>query len=119
MHDIDGDLDHMDVSLCYAGVAHEETQLLIQSPLREKVRVAQLQDCLLQVVCKRVEVGKACEFSMEVDGTIYFRYRLCFPQKAKVKMDILKEAHRTPYTVHPCETKMIEISSRGVYGGSE
>ena len=119
MHDIDGDLDHMDVSLCYASVAHEETQLLIQSPLREKVRVAQLQDCLLQVVCKRVEVGKACEFSMEVDGTIYFRCHLCVPQKANVKMDILREPHCTPYTVHPCETKMIEISSRGVYGGSE
>jgi len=71
--------------------------------------VAQLQDCLLQPVRKCVEVGKPREFSMEVDGTIYFRYRLCFPQKAKVKMDILKEAHRTPYTVHPCETKMIKI----------
>ena len=28
------------------------------------------------------------------------------PQKAEVKMDILREAHRTPYTVHPGETKM-------------
>jgi hypothetical protein len=26
-----GDLDHMDIFLCYAGVAHEKTQLLIQS----------------------------------------------------------------------------------------
>jgi len=43
---------------------------------------------------------------MEVDGTIYFRGRLCVPQKAEVKMDILREAHRTPYTVHPGETKM-------------
>ena len=34
------DLDHMDISLCYAGVAREETRLLIQSPLREQVRVA-------------------------------------------------------------------------------
>jgi len=28
------------------------------------------------------------------------------PQKSDVKMDILREAHRTPYTVHPGETKM-------------
>ena len=83
-----GDLDRMGISLCYAGVAHEETQLLIQSSLREKVRVAQLQDRLLQVVRKRIEASKPRDFSMEVDGTIYFRGRLCVPQKAEVKMDI-------------------------------
>jgi hypothetical protein len=32
--------------------------------------------------------------------------RLCVPQKSKVKMDFLREGHRTPYTVHPSETKM-------------
>ena len=31
------DLDRMGISLCYAGVAPEETRLLIQSPLREQV----------------------------------------------------------------------------------
>ena len=31
------DLDRMGISLCYAGVAHEETRLLIQSPLCEQV----------------------------------------------------------------------------------
>jgi len=41
------DLDRMGISLCYAGVAREETRLLIQSPLRGQVRVAQLQDRLL------------------------------------------------------------------------
>ena len=58
------DLDCMGISLCYAGVAREETRLLIQSPLREQVRVAQLQDLLLQVVCKRILAGRPHEFSM-------------------------------------------------------
>ena len=31
------DLDLMGITLCYAGVAREETRLLIQSPLREQV----------------------------------------------------------------------------------
>jgi hypothetical protein len=34
------DLYRMDISLCYAGVAREETALVIRSPLREQVRVA-------------------------------------------------------------------------------
>jgi hypothetical protein len=45
---------------------------------------------------------------MEEDETIFFRGRLCVPQKSEVKMDILKEAHRTPYMVHPGETKMYQ-----------
>ena len=41
------DLDRLGISFCYAGVAREETRMLIQSLLRELVRVAQLQDPLL------------------------------------------------------------------------
>jgi hypothetical protein len=35
------DLDHMGVTLCYVGTAREETRMLIQSSLLERVRVAQ------------------------------------------------------------------------------
>jgi hypothetical protein len=41
------DLDHMGVSLCYAGTAREETQMLIQSPLLKRVREAQQHDPLI------------------------------------------------------------------------
>jgi hypothetical protein len=33
---------------------------------------------------------------------------MCIPQKSEVEMDILSEAHRTPYMVHPGETKMCQ-----------
>jgi hypothetical protein len=35
------DLDRMGASLCYAGTAREETQILIQSSLLERVQDAQ------------------------------------------------------------------------------
>ena len=75
------DLDHIGISLCYAGVAREETRLLIQSPLREQVRVAQLQDHFLQVVLKRIEVGKPREFSMEEDGSIFSEVAFVYHRK--------------------------------------
>jgi len=62
----------MGISLYYASVAREETRLLIQSPLREQVRVAQLQDRLLQAVRKHILVGRPRDFSMEEDATIFF-----------------------------------------------
>jgi hypothetical protein len=102
------DLDHMGITFCYVGVAHEETKMLIQSSLRERVREAQLHDRLLQEVRKCIEADRPREFTMEEDGTIFFRGRLCVPQKFEVKMDILREAHRTPYMVHPGEAKMYQ-----------
>jgi hypothetical protein len=72
------------------------------------LREAQLHDRLLQEVRKRIEAGKPREFTMEEDGTIFFRDRLCVPQKSDVKMDILREAHHTLYMVHPGETKMYQ-----------
>jgi hypothetical protein len=41
------DLDRMGITFCYASVAHEETKMLIQSSLRERVCEAQLHDRLL------------------------------------------------------------------------
>jgi hypothetical protein len=45
---------------------------------------------------------------VEEGVTIFFRGHLYVPQKSKVKMDILREAHRTPYMVHLGETKMYQ-----------
>ena len=102
------DLDRTGISLCYASVAGEETRLLIRSPLHEQVRVAHLQDRLVLVVHKRIEAGRPLKFSMEEDGTIFLRGHLCVPQKAAIKMEILREAHCSPYIVHPGETKMYQ-----------
>jgi hypothetical protein len=70
------------------------------------VREAQQHDRLIQEVRKRIADGRPREFNIDEHGAIRFRGRLCVPQKSDVKMDILREAHRTPYTVHPGETKM-------------
>ena len=80
--------------------------MLIQSSLMERVRAAQQHDRLLQEARKRVGDGKPREFSIGENDLVRFRGRLCVPQKSEVKMDILREAHKTPYTVHPGETKM-------------
>jgi hypothetical protein len=54
----------------------------------------------------RVGDGKPREFTIDENDLVRFRGHLCVPQKSEVKMDILREAHKTPYTVHPSETKM-------------
>lgn len=80
--------------------------MIIQTAIPERVREAQQHDRLLSNVKKRISEGRSREFSLDEDGVVRFRGRLCVPQKSEVKADILHEAHRTPYSVHPGETKM-------------
>jgi hypothetical protein len=61
---------------------------------------------LILEVRKRIANGRPREFSIGENDVVCFRGLLCVPQKFEVKMDILRDGHRTPYTVHPSETKM-------------
>jgi hypothetical protein len=73
------DLDRLWIALCYAGTASEETRMLIQSSLMERVRVAQQQDRLLLEARKRVGDGKPREFTIDDYDLVHFRGRLCVP----------------------------------------
>lgn len=100
------ELERMDISFCYAGTAQAEIQMTLESDIVERIRQAQEQDRLLMQAARRVREGRIGPFTIDGTGVVRFQGRLCIPQKAQVKDDILKEAHRTPYTVHPGETKM-------------
>ena len=102
------DFDRMEISYCYAGTAPAETQLLLELAISKRVSEAQQHDRLLQHVRKRLDEGKNGYFSLDESGVLWFKGRLCVSQKAQVKDDILREAHRTPYMVHPSETKMYQ-----------
>jgi hypothetical protein len=45
---------------------------------------------------------------LDACDVVQFHGRLAVPQKCQVKEEILKEAHRTRYTVHPGENKMYQ-----------
>jgi hypothetical protein len=108
MNSLIADFERMDISYCYAGVVESESQLIIASALPDQVLQAQQHDRLLQQVKKRIREGKTGDFTLDSMGAVRFHGRLCVPQKAQVKEEILREAHRTPYSVHPGENKMYQ-----------
>ena len=59
-------------------------------------------------VRKRIHEGEVGDFTLDACGAVRFRGRLCVPQKSQVKEDILKESHRSRYTVHPGENKIYQ-----------
>ena len=54
----------------------------------------------------KARVGKGTKFQLSEDGTLYFRNRLCVPNDAQLKKEILMEAHQTAYSIHLDSTKM-------------
>jgi len=50
--------------------------------------------------------GKESDFNISDEGILYRKNRLCIPNEDELKEQIMKEAHETPYSVHPGATKM-------------
>jgi hypothetical protein len=50
--------------------------------------------------------GKADGFHEDDQGLIWFEKRVCVPRDPEIKGLIFLEAHDTPYSIHPGNTKM-------------
>ena len=85
----------MDISYCSASVMEVESQLIVSSAILERVVEARQHDQLVPDVRDRIHEGKVGEFHFRSISVFRFCGRLCLPQKAQVKEDILKEAHGT------------------------
>ena len=49
---------------------------------------------------------------MHVDGSVRFRGRLCVPRDVELMNELLADAHRAKYTIHPRNTKMYQDLKR-------
>ncbi|KAA0055530.1 ty3-gypsy retrotransposon protein [Cucumis melo var. makuwa] len=55
-----------------------------------------------------VEAGQGENFSISSDDGLTFAGRLCVPEDGAVKIELLTEAHSSPFTMHPGSTKMYQ-----------
>jgi len=90
---------------CLSCVSHRSqrpfiAQLSLRSAVVDRIVAVQKDDPHIAEL-----VGKA-GFSLSADGTVRFGSRLCVPSNVQLKNDLLEEAHRSRYTIHPGATKM-------------
>ena len=45
-------------------------------------------------------------YTLQSNGILLLRGRICIPNDEKLKQEILKEAHKSRYTIHPGVAKM-------------
>ncbi|XP_042404664.1 uncharacterized protein LOC121994816 [Zingiber officinale] len=80
--------------------------MVAQSSIVERIKEAQATDQHLQFLRSRVTSGQQTEFTCDDSGILYFRGRLCVPESHPVQEDLLREAHRSRFAIHPGGTRM-------------
>ena len=78
----------------------------VQSTLLEEISEAQKGDKEIADLKERVSKGKAEGFRKDEHDTLWFKDRVYVPNNAKTKKLILQEAHDSPYSIRPGNTKM-------------
>ena len=81
--------------------------LEIQSTLMDKIREAQKTDKEVASIKERMSKGKAKGFREDEHDTLWFEDRVYVPSDPKIRKLILQEAHDSPYSIHPGNTKML------------
>ena len=82
----------------------EETEM----ELKENILSRQKEDEFLAEEIRRIQEGRNSEFTLKPeDESLWYHSRICVPDIKEIKNLILKEAHETPYSIHPGSTKNV------------
>jgi hypothetical protein len=66
----------------------------------------QLEDAKIQEIKEHIKEDKAPGFSVDDQGTLWYKKRLCVLEIKEIRELILRKAHDFTYSIHPGSTKM-------------
>jgi hypothetical protein len=72
----------------------------------DKIKEAQKLDKEIEEIKSNMSKGKAKGFCEDEQGIVWFEKRVCVPQDPELRKLIMQEAHDSPYSIHPGNTKM-------------
>ena len=94
------DLRKLDLEI----VSHEDGAMLfafmVEPTIIEKIKAVQMDNNRLRNLHNEVKKGRAPYFSF-VDDVLRLKDRLCVLHSAKIKQQILEQAHSSKFVVHP------------------
>ena len=86
----------------------EAVTLEVTPTLGQDIRNGQPEDEKVKQVKLLMESGKASNFSVDGQGTLWLGKRIVVPDLKPIKELILREAHDSAYSIHPGSTKMYQ-----------
>ena len=78
----------------------------VHSTLLGKIREAQKDDKEIAKIKEKMSEGKAKGFREDEHDTLWFEDCVYVPNNTEIRKLILQEAHDSPYSIHPRNTKM-------------
>jgi hypothetical protein len=85
----------------------------VDSMLEHDIRKGQLEDAKIEEIKERIKEDKAPRFSVDDQGTLWYKKHLCVPNIKEIRELILREAHDSAYSIHPGSIKMYhDLKSR-------
>jgi hypothetical protein len=86
----------------------EVVAMEVDSTLEQDIWKGQHEDANIQEIKEQIKEHKAPGFSVDDQGTLWYKKRLCVPKIKEIKELILREAHDSAYSIHPGSTKMYD-----------
>jgi hypothetical protein len=89
--------------------------LMVQSELLVRIKAAQLEDPEYAKTKQLLAESKAKKFCLKEDGLLTHFKQVCVPGIGGLRMEIMSEAHHSPYIVHLRGTKMYRDVKRSYW----
>jgi hypothetical protein len=80
--------------------------LEVQPTLMDRIKEAQKLDKEIEEIKSNMSRGKAKGFREDEEGLVWFEMHVCVPQDPELRKLIMQEAHDSPYSIHPGNTKV-------------
>jgi hypothetical protein len=81
-------------------------KLRVTYDLKERIRTAQKSCAEIKSLREQMKEGKAEDYRIDQQGTVWLKERICVPQDKTLLEQIMREAHDLRYSIHPGSTKM-------------
>ena len=78
----------------------------------EEIKAKQFEDENLEELRKKTVIGKAQEITLDADGLLIFKGRICVPRVDDLIEKLLAESHSSRYFIHLGVTKMYRDMKR-------
>jgi hypothetical protein len=105
-HQLIKELVGMGLEVVGEGTPIHLANLIVQSELLARIKVAQLEDLECAKIKQLLVEGKAMEFCLKEDRLLTHFKQVCVLGIGGLRKEIMSESYHSPYTIHPRGTKM-------------
>ena len=103
--DLCDELDKLKLEIIEQG---QLSEMIIKYDLEDRIREAQKQCPEILEIQELMKEGKAVDYRVDEQGTLWLKDRICVPKDEQIRGEILKEGHDSKYSIHLGSMKMYQ-----------